>query len=76
MTKRREKESGQLKEVEVPEKKANSGQRKIGREWPEENRQRVAIKKEAESGHRKRFREWPVEKRQRVATEKESESGQ
>ena len=38
-----------------------------GREWPIEERQRVANRREAESGQRKREREWLEEKRQKVA---------
>ena len=55
-----------------------SSQKKRGREWPMEERQRVArgkwqrvaTEKEAESGQWKRGREWPQKKRKRGPVEK------
>ena len=40
-----------------------SGQKKIGREWPLKKRQRVATEKESESGQWKRGRDWLEEKK-------------
>ena len=72
MTKRREKESGQLKEVEVPEKKANRGRGRQAENISRVTRgkkQRVARGREEESG-----REYERDREKEIESKKEVES--